>query len=911
MLTTLFSVTFTSCIDTDVDPIVEAIYANQAELLAAQASVQNAQATLLEAEAEYQLAQAAYELAMAEGELANAAYRLEEVEELRIANAEAQIELDENLAQLEIDLAELLLELNEVGALQAIGHALSYRTYMSAANGLLSDKLDAQLAYAEAEYQINHGLYSDFAKTAFEADVKQAALQVEWQQEYVNKLLAIIEDPTSLPAQITAWNERLDELEILSDLKDAEAENKEAEAYELVDGWDGSDDIREDFISEYEGHVSDTVTWVGQIAAQELIIKNANDALADYAQALIDADADVTTATGDYDAAWLALGEEDAAGNTPAFGAYFTIDADEDAIAAGGAKYAAPANFQEVYVNARIDVLDATAALSTLTSDFAALTTSYNNAAIALAAAQAAFDGNTYAADLNTAEGNLNGVGGAQELFDDADLLYTTTQADFLANKNGTVYTDTSIDAWDLGMVGDHTDDNNLDTFGAGFGVAVGPNTTTTYYRVETWSEPLPGLWVPATVYPMAYVENVTDTELADFKVAFSLANVGATYPNDDVSAAILTVNKDAALLADTNPLVQVYFIEVESDDTHNDPILGNGEGGNLDVFNNATNALGLVVEDAFYTGTTTRVYAADIAGTTAYENLWDAQKAVSEAAWLLSIGDADLIAKQEAFDYQEELFNTGAADIATATTTKTDAISDAADAMKDVDDTWVDLGVELVAGDAGDALKLKTDVAPVTSLSLNEVVFNAEVVLADLEACNEDCLTAAIPAAEHAISLIQPKLTATLGFIADMQAQYDMYIATYIAGGLDADLQAEYNTLMQEVFELRLAKDVIDGEINYLNDLIGGLNASDDLDDLRWDIELFYQNTGAGSFADSMEDLATAEEALATFMAAAENSDIYLEYLQALIDTLDQRYNNALALATEQLRLMNLALGN
>ena len=88
MMTTLFSVTFTSCIDNEVSPLVEAIYGAQADLIAAQAAVQNAEATKLEAEA-------AHELALAAFENANAAYTLEEVEELRIANAKAQLELDE------------------------------------------------------------------------------------------------------------------------------------------------------------------------------------------------------------------------------------------------------------------------------------------------------------------------------------------------------------------------------------------------------------------------------------------------------------------------------------------------------------------------------------------------------------------------------------------------------------------------------------------------------------------------------------------------------------------------------------------------------------------------------------------------------------------------------------------------
>ena len=58
MLTALFSTSFTSCIDNEVDPIVETIYAAQADLIAAQAAVQNAEAALRLARAAAAQAQA-------------------------------------------------------------------------------------------------------------------------------------------------------------------------------------------------------------------------------------------------------------------------------------------------------------------------------------------------------------------------------------------------------------------------------------------------------------------------------------------------------------------------------------------------------------------------------------------------------------------------------------------------------------------------------------------------------------------------------------------------------------------------------------------------------------------------------------------------------------------------------------
>ena len=66
MIATLFSASFTSCIDNEVSPVVEAIYEAQADLIAAQAAVQQAEAALLEAQAAAEQAQAALLLAQAE-----------------------------------------------------------------------------------------------------------------------------------------------------------------------------------------------------------------------------------------------------------------------------------------------------------------------------------------------------------------------------------------------------------------------------------------------------------------------------------------------------------------------------------------------------------------------------------------------------------------------------------------------------------------------------------------------------------------------------------------------------------------------------------------------------------------------------------------------------------------------------
>jgi hypothetical protein len=936
MLAALFSFSLTSCIDDSVDPVVEAIYANQANLIAAQAAVQNAEAVLLASEAEYNLALAAYELSRAAENNADAAYRLEEVEKLKIANAEAQLVLEENQALLNIELAELINQLNEVNALAALDYALSYRTYMLAANDLLSDKYDAEVALAEAQYEMDFGLTSGFAQTAFENAVIVAKLQVEWEQAEITALQAILDNPSSLPAQVTAWEERLAELQTLSDLKAAEAAAKEAEADQLIDGWDGSDDIREDFIAEYEDQAQKVADLEADIEGFQDQIDDWALALADYATALAAAEQAVIDANANNLAAWTALGGD------KDWADLYDEDADGDAIAVGGVKYAAPANLQEVYVNATIDELDAIDALNTYQAAFDLLTATYNAAAVALEAAQAAFDGNTYQADLDTANDDLDD---AQSDWDDADDAYTAAEVAFNADSTGSVDTDgTGSDVDDLGELGIHTD-----------------LATQTYMQVATWAETTVGSgdYIPASFFPAQY--NVTDLEIQKDALIASTDAVGLGIYSIDADADVVIWELDgtstngagtpgtpaaslldgagAATLVLTAAQAQaalslvgfenvesVYFLEVEGDDTSTT---------NLYTFNVATNMLGLDdftgrafdIDAPTYASPNYLVLADDNASydltpntdgentgdqdvLTAYAVLWNAQLAVLVAQDAFDTGDDALVAAQAAYDEQKDLFDNGVANLTTLTNTKDAAVEAQDDAQEAVEEAWGVLGFDFAAGSAGDdLLEIGDPNADYNDvLTLNAVVTNAEVMLADLEACDADCLQDNIDTAQHEIDLILPVLAVAEGIVADMQAQYDIYMETYIAGGLDADLQAAYDTLMNEVWQLLLEKDIFDAEINYLNDILGAVSTQN-LADIRWELEQALESTSWNSVAGAIEDLETAEDALATFMSTEQNAQLWLDYLQAEVDRYQQRYENALALAAEYLALMNAAL--
>ena len=83
--------------------------------------------------------------------------------------------------------------------------------------------------------------------------------------------------------------------------------------------------------------------------------------------------------------------------------------------------------------------------------------------------------------------------------------------------------------------------------------------------------------------------------------------------------------------------------------------------------------------------------------------------------------------------------------------------------AKKDVDDSWTALGAEIAKGVAGNTL-ITTD-----PLTLNEALFNAEVELADLEACDVTCLEDKLAVEQHKIDLIQPSLDFVIAKIAEI----------------------------------------------------------------------------------------------------------------------------------------------
>ncbi len=403
-----------SCIDEDIDPAVAAIYQNQAALLAASAGVQNAQATLLVAQAAAEQAKAALSLANAELISANAdnidaetadliaetAWWVKEQEQellLLVAQTATAVDsIEDQLARqqalFQAELLGLMDDLNEAGAIIAAEHASSYDGLMSNVLTLMGTKQTNDNLMNELSLMIN-SLYEDYAMTQLEMNVAAATSEIASAQAAYAALLAVIEDPTSIAAQVSEWQDKMDTAEALAISLEIEAETLYSEADELIDGQDGIDEARKDFVQIYEDHQNDTITWNGDITAELTIITNNGAAITNYAGALLvlqglvtDANAavlqsglDITTASTAVSTAQLALG---VIGIT--FPDYYTVDSNGGAIDAVGVKYANPANLQQVLVNAKIDAAVKTAAHGLLVTNHGNLVATYNAAAAAL-----------------------------------------------------------------------------------------------------------------------------------------------------------------------------------------------------------------------------------------------------------------------------------------------------------------------------------------------------------------------------------------------------------------------------------------------------------------------------------------------------------------------------------------------
>ncbi|REE83443.1 hypothetical protein BX611_0734 [Lutibacter oceani] len=792
MMTTLISVSFTSCIDNEVSPVVEAIYGAQADLLAAQAAVQNAEATLLEAQAEQAQAQAALIASQAaqvdaitEGiiqdnanqALVNEQELMELAAETALAVAEAQMDLEIAQAEFNIEMAALAAELEAAGAQLATEYAYAYRYAMEAANYILMDKLNAEANLAEAQLMLtdSNTLSWVYVLAMLDADIATANDNKAALEAAIADLETYMADPTSVEAILSTLKEEEDAIDALIDAKEVEMQEKFNEIMAIYE----ENGVASDFVDRFEDALDELEDAISEKEGLEDDIADAQDDIADwqatydtYDATVADLEADKTATAAAYDAAVAAA---DAAQDL------------EDAAEALEAEKLAELNqiqadIADLYVNLQ-DAVDLLAALEAGEAP--------------LLADKAAAD-----ADLVAAEA-------AEAL---VQVEYDLRKANFEADPSGITWFAGADD-----LLGNHAD------------------AITSYIYV---------------VAPVVGGPNTTDTTDMDS------ADAGTVSPLTGAAVALIEVTND-----DGNDVGAAGdYYDFEADDTWQT---------NADLLNAAVAAL-----DAA---------KADTAA---------AQAAVDAAQDALDTYADDLLAAQEDYEYKKGLYEDGVAIEAAA-----QADYDAAAAAEDIAEAASDAADTAEA----DALTAKNDAiaaydafVATTKAELLDMIADAQADIADWNL---------------AISQIQPIIDAKQAIVDAMQAEYDELIANegYLSS-LQADLHAQIITEWQAYWVLEQELDALefqeDLKISMIN-AYGGWGA-DDLDDLADMLEDLQSQ-----IADA--DLAIEEAQVALALAQTEEAadEAYLEYLQALIDTLDARYANAMAIAAEYKALMDAALAS
>ncbi|WP_298285006.1 hypothetical protein [uncultured Lutibacter sp.] len=625
MITTLFSASFTSCIDTEVSPVVEAIYEAQADLIAAQTAVQNAEAALrtaqanaAQAQADFTAAQTAQVEAITDGIIAENSYQalkreqqlLKLVAETNLAVAQAQMDLEKEQAKFDIKMVELLAKLEEAKVQVAIGYAIDYRNAMWAANNIWSDLLDAKATLADAELML------------VDPDGNGPGAEVSYAYHLAMLANAVAEAQASvddIQAKLDLFNEHAEDPIAAKELLDAQKielkaqyeilQQKRAEQLQVIN--DLSDEVgeRNEYVDQLTGGFG-TPLWDHNAAVQQKInrenaivsaqtnIANWQAAMTNYEatkatleQAVVDAEDrigfDGTSSAADHEhnhpAAFGLLGDIDAATT-----ALTPLNADvTDAENALGAPYVAPTSAAQSYVDPTVTAYDVlfNAELAILKHDaaYAALTATYNAAVNAYNQAKIDFDTADYLGALDTATDAVtlasDNVADGKTEYEAAKLAFEMDAASFTVEDalGGNSAAASALTNFDLGETGDG-------------------GAPITYMRVATWKQEVPGEFVPATFYPEKYSDMVSlDAAIDALQVthpAMVDANIdlwhdGATLDIENYGTNVVTANKNFYTAAEVFAIdanTNAVFVDVAADDT---------SVSNAIVFNRKTNILG------------------------------------------------------------------------------------------------------------------------------------------------------------------------------------------------------------------------------------------------------------------------------------------------------------------------------
>lgn len=695
MITTLFSASFTSCIDTEVSPVVEAIYEAQADLIAAQTAVQNAEAALrnaqanaAQAQADYTAAQTAQVEAITAGiEADNAHQAALREQELRLLVAQTDLEVNEaqnNLAlaeeQFKIQMAALVAELEEAGVQLAIEYAYKYRNAMYAANNILSDKLDAEEDLADAQLMLVDA--EDMTYEYHLAQLQNEVTMYEAEIAYITNWLALLNEDAADPlAVMETLKVQIADLEAQEDAMDILMQEQWNKVMAIYD----QDDNRDDALSRAMDALNDHNNAVNGKISREAQIANAQSQIAAYQAAMVNYEATKTALNDAVQAALDRIGAEEAdnhpSNHAPGYGLLGDIETKEDEIATLNAGTAA---FNTA-------VTDAQNALAAHNTALDGLVATYNAAVTALAIAQNTFDTGNYDALLTSAQTALTTFQAGD--YQDAVDNYNAAKTAFEADPAGSVNTDGpdqhasgflsgGYDDIDLGEIGIHTDLSG-----------------DTYMRVDTWKETSigSGEYVPASYYPTKYNSADLAVYIADIKTDPAAPNTNISLDSEiwiweatgagameikegDNSTQVFAdhhfLTAGEATNADNDDIAVFVNVELDDDSTSNEDILnaatnmlGQDDFSDRDFMTGpATFEVPLVPGDtsAGYNAATPENDAAAHDTLTARAELWNLQLAVEIAQFNKDNAAVLLQAAIDLFDEQKALYDDGLATQAT-----------------------------------------------------------------------------------------------------------------------------------------------------------------------------------------------------------------------------------------------------
>lgn len=977
MITTLFSVSFTSCIDNEVSPLVEAIYEAQADLIAAQAGVQNAEAALLLAQANAVQAQAAAQAqanaSLTTGQLAvlmaNAAFTnaqaalimaqanslasmtaaqvLNLIAEAGLTDAQAALIIAQSNAIEDMTAAQVLgliasanltdaqaaMVLAQADAVTAMtdaqvaqmlanaGYTDSQTAYMlaqiaryeaeTAQNALVQEQYllqlvaqtNLQVAAAQdalALAQINFQTQMAYAVAQMEAAGAQIAIgyawDYAWAMQHANNLMqqllgakANLASAELMQNGNVSWEFYLAQLEGEVAIKmaakaDLETAIADLEAYianpstpeAIVSGLKAQSAMYEAAIDAKEVEMQVQYNKIMALYQENGVRNELDDRIFD---SLDEHNYAVNEKNDRLD--WIETAEDDIAfwqlaiTNYPAALAALQLTKD-NATTAKNAAQTAFNTASATQASANTAQIAAAAALTFLQGELAQLYASLQIAAGELATEQALYNAGIGVATTNnnTAIANVTAAGAALAA---AQANYNLWKTRFEGNvgvdnviNGGWYWEDTTSPSTVLGdtVLGIHTNAN---------GVA-----STTYVRVESWTynDIAPAGAGPEDTYTPLTIGTTQQATLGAGQ--FPIAGNGAITQGEYVT---------------TYPLAGytlAFYVEVGLDD-----VVYN----NLTQLNLAIAALG--DEDIFDVAPV--LGATPKTGTDAYSVLWNAILAqLGTQDYLDNFGD-DLADAQANYDYWKNIYENELAllDAAQAVLASANTTLAAANTAKASAQTTLNAAItaETNAINALNAF---------LATSMDDYQDWIDAAILDIAAWNQQiaAIQPIIDAKYAVVAGLLGELTAAgiqYTFVVEADGTGTLVITNYgVLSSLYPDIHAAIIAEWQAYWVMEQELTALQNSLDLNEDLIYAYGSADDLDDLAGYLAILKAD-----LVNAVYDIEVAEQALASAQVQEAADEAYIAYLEALIDTLEQRHANTLAIAAKYKALMEAALAS